>query len=104
MARPYNADVGKNILRRPEETLVINVVTDKTRNTINYYILGHTSTIRKHFRQRAENFEGEFDIEFALADEPVSLKPVEYKSMGMSIYDGSESVAFVGFNPPILSQ
>ena len=97
VTRPYNAAVGKDILRRPEETLRVTVIPE---DNVRYnYFWGHSSSIREELRKLAEESETEIkQLKFVQADESTIIRPTNYRSVSMRIFDATDSTELIPSN------
>lgn len=99
--RPRNVDLDTDIFGRQMETLVVSVQRDRDGHDRDWYVWGHTDSIREALRDRAAESEAEFDaeidVEFLGRDEEATFNQAGFYLLTMEITDGADRVAAVTF-------
>lgn len=96
IVRPLNVGLDTDILGQQKETLLVRVSRERNDENRDWFVWGHTESIRNVLRDRAA---GE-NIEFLDPDEEATFDPAEYYRLRMEIADEGEPVTRVVYPEP----
>ena len=102
--RPLNVDLSTDLFGRQNETLRVTVQREYADESPDWYVWGHTESIRDEFRDRASERNDEYgiepDIEFLDPDAEATFSPAGFYQVGMKIFDGTDQIAWMWYSDP----
>ena len=100
VVRPLNVDLDTDFLGRQQETLVVRVEREYRDEHPDWFVWGHTESIRAALRDRAAESDRDPDIEFLDSGEEAAFGPAAFHRVRTEITDGAERVAQVSYREP----